>query len=223
MQRAMNQTRRRRPQGPARKPPRQGQMAMRRLDQQVIPHPPQIGGYQVNHATLLRFQTNAVVDTFITFQNLLDTLLMATSAVAGFDLFRLVKIRKVEIWAVPVIGNATSITLQYNGVTAGAVGDQQLHTDTSMGIQPAHVSARPSPRCLAADFQPSSSAAAFSLTCPAGSVVDVSLSFRGAFATPVAVQNALVAASVGGVYLRGLDGLAKATSEFVPPDTDYWI
>jgi len=193
------------------------------MSQQVIPHPPQIGGYQVCHSTILRFQTNAAVDTFITFQNLLDTLLLAATAVAGFDLFRLVKIRKVEIWALPVVGNASSITLQFNGVTAGAVGDQQLHTDTSMGIQPAHVSARPSPRCLAADFQPSSAAAAFSLTAPSGSVVDVHLSFRGTFALATACQNALVGATVGAVYLRGLDGLAKATSLFTPPDTDYWI
>jgi len=189
----------------------------------AIPHPPQIHGYQIVHSTRLRFTTGASVDTFITFQNLLDTLLMAATGVLGYDLFRLVKIRKVEIWALPVIGNAASVTLQYNGVIAGAVGDQQLHTDTSMGIEPAYVSAKPNARCLAAEFQPSSNAPAFSLTCPSGSVVDVSLTFRGAYVSPTAAQNALVAASVGSVYLRGLDGLAKATSSFIPPDTDFWI
>jgi hypothetical protein len=91
-----------------------------------------------------------------------------------------------------------------------------------MGVQPAHVLARPNARSLSSDYQLSSAASAFRLSCPSGSVVDVSLSFKGVFVTAIAAQNALVAANPGGIYLRGLDGVATAATILAPamPSTD---
>lgn len=193
------------------------QLAVMDREVQIISHPPSIVGLELRHSVTLRYLTNAAVSQGITFQNLLDTLLVATTATAGTNLFQTVRVRRVRVWSLPALGSVASVSVEFNGTVAGISGDQALHTDTSMGVQPAHVDARPSARCLAADYQISSNAPAFALVCPSGSVVDVELSFRSQYAdTNAAAQNALVAATAGSQYIRGLDGLATATSKFVP-------
>lgn len=215
-----NSTRRRRPQGPARRQPRRQQQ----LDQAVISHPPQIQEYAVRHGTRLRFVSNSAFAGDITFQNLLDLMLTAATTTSGYDQFYSVKVRAVEVWANAVLGNASTVAVGFLGISAGAVGDQRFHTDTSMGIQPAHVRARPSPKSLAADFQTSSSNVAFLLNVPSGAVIDVHLTFvQSSIANAVVAQNALVAATVGAPYWRGLDGLASATTKFTPVAVDATI
>jgi hypothetical protein len=186
---------------------------------EMISHPPQINGVQLTHSTTLRYRAIAAAGALnVTFQNLLDTLLVATTAIVGFDLFQAVKIRRVRVWGMPVIGAASSVSVEFGGVTAGIVGDQIVHTDTSMGVQPAHVDCRPSKKSLASDYQVNSAAVAFILSCPAGSVIDLELTFKSQFAPAFnnAAQNALVGATAGGQYLRGMDGLAAAGTNFTP-------
>ncbi len=182
-------------------------------------HPPQLNGIELRHAVTLRYLTGAAANVYtsITFANLLDTLLVALTAVTAQDLFQTVKIRRVRVWSVPALGTTSSVSVEFSGVTAGIVGDQAIHTDTSMGIEPAYVSARPSPKCLAADYQVSSAAVAFILNCPPGSVLDLELSFRSQYATAnAAAAVAPVGATPGAQYIRGCDGLATAASQFVP-------
>jgi hypothetical protein len=187
------------------------------LGQAVISHPPPIQDYAVRHGTRLRFIVNSAFQGGITYQNLLDTMLFAVTNILGYDLFYAVKIRRVSVWATPVIGNAVTVAVDYIGATVGASGDQRFHTDTSMGVQPACVRAKPSPKSQASLFQLSSSNNAFLLTAPAGAVVDVELTYvQSAILVAVAAQNALAGASVGGQYWRGLDGLAAAASKFTP-------
>jgi hypothetical protein len=164
----------------------------------------------------MRFLANASFAGAITFQNLLDTYLVGTSATTVADVFQSVRIQSVEAWAVPALGTATSITVEFGGVTAGAVGDQDIHSDTSMGIEPAHIVARPMKRSLASDFQVSSTAVAFLLRCPLGTVVDVTMDFIGQFMASVAAQNASVASTAGFFYMRGLDGVAAAATVLAP-------
>jgi hypothetical protein len=190
--------------------------ARRRQMTEAISHPPQIGGYQLSHSVKLRFTSNAAFDSSIAFQNLLDTFLVATSATALFRLFTWVKIRKLEVWAIPVIGNSTTVAVAFAGTTVGQVGVGTQYTDMSMGVQPAHVSCRPPARSLAADWQVASANSAFSLNVPSGAVIDVSLSFKGIFNAAVAAVNAGVGATTGAMYLRGLDGLATATTALPP-------
>jgi hypothetical protein len=194
----------------ARKPRRQeGTLA--------ISHPPPVQNYAVTHGTRLRFIANAAFLGGITYQNLLDLMLTAVSAVSGYDQFFAVKIRSVEAWATAVVGNATSVSVAFVGSVVGQMGDQKWHTDTSMGIQPAHLRARPSAKAQASQFQTSSANTAFILNVPSGAVVDVELTFQqSATANAVAAQNALVGASVGQPYWRGLDGLASATTKLTP-------
>lgn len=189
---------------------------------EIISHPPQIDGINLRHSATFRYRATAATSQLaVTFDNLLDTVLVANSAVAGSQLFQTAKIRRVRVWGMPAVGSASSVSVEFSGINNGVAGDQIIHTDTSMGVQPAHVDARPNVRCLASMYQLASAATAFTLSCPAGSVIDLELSFRGyAFGVaPDAVANALVGATAGVVYLRGFDGLATAASNFVPEFT----
>jgi len=176
-------------------------------------HPPQINGYEITHNKRLRFTATAASSTAITFADLLDTVLIATTAVQGFDLFDLVRIEYVEVWGILAQGAPSSVSVVFTTAT----GDRSIHTDTSLGVKPAYVRARPSDKSLASFWQVFAAGAAFQLQCPAGSIIDVSLSFRTAetFA-PQAAQNALVGATAGDIYYRGLDGLAIAGTNFPP-------
>jgi len=212
MQRARKSTNR----GPGKGRRRQGNPALGDGVLMHVTHPPALNSYEIEHKVRLRFATNAAVASNITYQNLLDTVLMVTGATAGFDLFDSVKIRAIEAWANPALGSATTITIQFDGQVAGSVGDLKTHTDTSMGTQPAHVFAKPDPRTLAAMFQVSAGAAAFTITGPTGMVVDALLTFKTLPGNPNAAQNPLVGATVGDIVYRGLDGVAAATTKFVP-------
>jgi hypothetical protein len=189
-----------------RKNPQGALMKIERME-----HPPQINGYEITHEKRLRFTvTAAVAAQVITYQNLLDLVLVATTAVAGFDLFDLVKVKAVEVWSAAALGTPTSCSVSF--VTATV--DRSVHTDTSLGVKPAHVSAVPNSQSLASFWQASAAGNAFVIQAPAGSIVDCTLCFRTASATPTAAQNALVAATPGEVYFRGLDGLAAAGTNF---------
>jgi hypothetical protein len=154
----------------------------------------------------------------ITFQNLLDTVLFATSATAVYDVFVAVKVRRIRVWFCTASNTTApaSITVIYAGITSGAIGDQRVHSDTTMGIEPAYLEARPTPKSLASNFQLSSTAVAFSLNVPAGAVIDVDLSFIGAFASSIAAAVVGAGATTGATYLRGLDGGNVASSSFPP-------
>lgn len=183
----------------------------------AISHPPQIESYGIVHSTVLRFITNgAVAQTAITFENLLDLILVGTSATTVSDLFQQVKVRAVEMWAVPTVGTATTVQCEFRDQTAGFTGDAKIHSDTSMGVQPAHLRCRPAARSGSSLFQFSQATSAFTLTCPSGTVVDVHLTFRGLPNLNVNAQNASVATTTGAWYYRGLDGLSKANTVFTP-------
>lgn len=177
----------------------------------MIPHPPQIPSYGITRDVRVRFVQTAAGATPITFQNLLDTILIAVSATSGFDLFEAVRVNSVELWAIAALGTSVTASLIFDGVTTGAAGDQKLHTDTSVGIEPAHVRGRPDKLTQAGQFQASSASVAFLLDLPAGTVIDVSMTLRQPVnGTPVPAQNVLVGATPGTISYRGLDGKTTA-------------
>jgi hypothetical protein len=179
----------------------------------MIPHPPPIRSYGITHDVRMRFQSGSAIDTVITFQNLLDVINIATSATTATGLFTQVRLNTVEVWATPVTGAPVTVSLIFSGTVAGAAGDLKLHTDTSMGIEAAHVKASPDRLTQAGQFQPNETDTAFTLICPTGSVIDVSMSLRNAInGTATEVQNAPVGATAGVVYYRGLDGAIKSTT-----------
>jgi len=188
---------------------------MRRGVRDQISHPPELPSYGITRDVRLRFSCLAGTGQAITFQNLLDTILVATSGTAAADLFEGVRVNSVEAWGIAAIGTPSTVTVIYDGTTVGAMGDQKTHTDSSMGVQPAHVKARPDPLTQAGQFQPSSANTAFRLDVPTGAIIDVSLSLRQpVFGQAVSSQNVLVGATTGAVYYRGLDGKTTALTNF---------
>jgi len=190
-------------------------VGLRRGGREMIPHPPQLPSYGITRDVRLRFQATAAALTNITFQNLLDTVLVATSATTAADLFEAVRVNSVELWAIAALGTPATVILAFDGMTVGAAGDQKTHTDTSMGVEPAHVRAQPDKLTQAGQFQTSSANVAFILDVPAGTVIDVSMTLRQpVFGTVVASQNVLVGATAGAVVYRGLDGKTTALTNF---------
>jgi hypothetical protein len=171
----------------------------------------------------MRFQcTEAAFNADITFQNLLDTVLFATTAITAADVYQQVRVNSVEVWA-PTQGvspgaesgflTPSTVIVIFDGVTVGAAGDQKTHTDTSMSIQPAHVKARPDPLTQGGQFQASSSNVAFRLDIPEGTIVDVSMTFRQpVMGVAVVSQIAPVGLTIGATYFRGLDGKPVSTT-----------
>jgi hypothetical protein len=204
---------------------KQKKSANRKVLLESIPRPRQIDGVELRHSATLRFRTNQALlvnsTGVVTFQNLLDTILVETGATTALDIFEAVRVREVRVWGSNLGVTTTtalpaSVSLEYGGATAGSVGNQVIHTDTSISTEPAFVRARPGPHALAADFQISSSAVAFKIGCPINSVVDVDLSFRGPTfpAGGASAQNAIVGGTAGVQALRGLDGNPVASSNY---------
>jgi len=185
-------------------------------------HPPALKGVELTHNATFRFiakTASATSGTQITYQNLLDLFVVATGATTGNDLFQAVKLRRVRIWG--PAGNASSgsnsvtVGCEFNGTGAAAIGDQQVHTDTSMSTQPAYIDCKPARMSQAAQWQIYTGGGAMILDYPAGAVIDVTLSLRANLATANSgVQNPLVGGVAGSQYLRGLDGQPTSTSVF---------
>lgn len=188
---------------------------LRKVNRMLSEHPPQINGYQIAHSQTLRYTvTAAVAQQTVTYQNILDSILLATTANIGFDVFDLVKIKSISIWGQAALGTPSSVSVAFFTAT----GDKMIHQDSSLGVKPAYVTAKPNVKSLASFWTASGGGAAFVLECPAGSIIDVQCAFRTSLSSPTQTQNNLNAvATVGEIYYRGLDGLNLASSNFQVP------
>jgi hypothetical protein len=183
-----------------------------------LTHPPQINGYEMTHTMPMRFTVTAgVTNQNVTYQNLLDTVLFASTALAPYDVFDTVKIKRVSVWAILAQGAPATVQVVFNNIGANMAGDRQVHTDTSLGVKPACVHAVPDFDSMSSKWQQNNAGNAFLLTAPAGSIVDVVLQFRNDLTAATIAQNASVGATVGAIFYRGLDGLASAGTNFPPP------
>jgi hypothetical protein len=182
-----------------------------------ITHPPQISNYEIRHSMPLRFTVTAgVVRQSITILNLLETVLMATTALAPLRMFDAVRVRHIRVWAVAALGTPTTVAVVFLGNGQNGAGDRKIVSDTSLGVQPAYVKAVPDKGSSLHLWQGSTSNMTVEVTAPAGSIIDVVMDLRNDN-TAAAATNASVGATVGGIFYRGLDGLAAAATNFPPP------
>jgi hypothetical protein len=179
-------------------------------------HPPALANIGLSHSVRMRFIAQSAQDYSVTFQNLLDIWLFTTGAASAYQIFNRVKVRRVSVWAIPILGQATTAEVIFGGASIGATGAPKTCTDTSMGVQPAHVAVKPDARSTAAQYQPSVADVAFTVNCPAGSVVDVEATYLQEYGVSTASQNVPAGATAGFIANRGLDGLAKAGTQFLP-------
>jgi hypothetical protein len=177
--------------------------------------PPQIEHLEVGMARRMRFISSAAQSNVtITYTDLLDTVLVAKTATTGSQLFDAVKVKFVEIWS---SGATTPTTISVRFGTGTTNPDEVLHSDTSIGNSvPSHLKAFPSQKALASFYNTNSAQAVFTLDCPSGSVIDVHCSFRNRPTNNTNLQQALVAATAGALYFRGLDGDQASVSTLLP-------
>jgi len=184
---------------------------------------PQIRNYDITVRRKLFFEVNAQVTALtITAQNIGDTQLIATSATQGYALFSAWKLRRFRAWAVPnTVGNPVQITFEwYQNNGYGFASRPCVHTCSSMGIDtPAIISVKPEKSALQSFWQTAGGGGNFFiLTCPSGTIIEIDLDCAMTDGNAnSALQNAIASATAGEFYYRGLDGLALATTKFVPP------
>lgn len=160
--------------------------------------------------------TAAVVRQSITVLNMLETVLLATTATAPFRVFDALRIRSVRVWGAAALGTPSTVAVVFLGNGQNGAGDRRIFEDTSLGVSPAFVHATPDKGGSTALWQGSTSNLTLEITCPAGSIVDVVMDMRNDN-TAAAATNASVGATVGGIFYRGLDGLAAGATNFPPP------
>ncbi len=179
--------------------------------------PPQVQ-FEIHQTHKLRF-SNTVGNpaTAVSFANLLETVLFATTATIAYQLYDYVRIKEIEIWATS--GDATNsqatIGVDFGGLVAGNIGGGRSYQDMTVSdAYPAYLRVRPDPKSQTAQFQPNSSSVAFHIRSTGAAfttIVDVTLEFRN---SPVVnpVVSAVSAATSGEIYFRGLDGLNNAST-----------
>jgi len=183
----------------------------------ALTHPPEFDPC-LTHTSRFRYLATTNVSQAISWQNLMDTQIIATGATTAVQMYDCVKVSKVELWSAAT-GGAVTCSVQFLGKTTGKVGDQRAYTDTALAVgQCAHVLARPAKSSQASQYQSGGTDAAFYITCTSSTVVDVTLTFRNNYdaSAVVSTTNGVVGATAGDMYYRGLDGQAIATTKFVP-------
>jgi len=192
--------------GRSRKGQGDGAIASRRVDTQL------------RQTMTLRFSSTTGGKLSVRWENLLDCVLFAGTAVQGYDVFDLVKVQKVSLEVMASAENATtSAVLSFPGSNAGGnYGDGAVYEAAGMGTtRPARVSGRPAARSQTNQFHPSVHDIAFVIDAKSSQVsgnpqvlVEVVLEYRNTVDLgATAAQNALVSATPGEMYFRGLDGL----------------
>jgi hypothetical protein len=167
----------------------------------------------------LRFQVATPVTQLVTFTDLLDCMLIATSATAVYQQYDFVRVKFVEVWCASItLGIPVTVSVTFNGGSSnGAVCDGRIISDTVMGSEPAHVKAYPDPLSICGQWQTNNStSSAFTLVTPANAIVDVMVEYKNVVSAPELAQVVAVGATIGQTYYRGLDGVAIATTKFVP-------
>jgi hypothetical protein len=168
---------------------------------------------------------------YVSWNYIHNTVLVATSAIAGVNLFDQCRLLGVEITAVPPVGSYGTVKLAWTGTAVGSTGDANFISSTSDGMLPAHVKARPPKGSTCSLWQPgNSTAVAFSLSsqlAPATAMlamvyIDVEFSVNEDLG-PLACTNALVGATAGQIYYRGLDAQPVASTAFYPQGVLYII
>jgi hypothetical protein len=137
--------------------------------------------------------------------------LTTVTAIAGS-----VKVRAVEVWSHVSTTNApVTCSIEWASTTASAASTREV-SDTSMSLMPAHIRARPPPASTPSFWHNASvpTQELFYLTCPANSVIDVTLDFILQDDTVPAVQATTTAATLGVMYYGYLDGSTR--HDFLP-------
>lgn len=169
----------------------------------------------------------------VTYQNLLDSWLIAGSATNGYQLFDFIKIKRVTLRAISTasdtFGATITLAIDFPGLNTGQLGSGKQRTQTFLGTaEPAMVSLKPDPKSQAAQFQPTSTSTAFIVrafnqgqAAFQGVIVDLDCVLKNSGEiNPAAIQHPIAGATPGNLYFGALDGNRTASamydSVFIP-------
>jgi hypothetical protein len=146
----------------------------------------------------------------ITRANILNQMLLATSAVTTVRLNEAIRLMSVEVWTNPVALGAppTSCLIEWLGENSPST----VIENTGMGIRPAHVFSAPPPSSSNRWWSMSGSQETdqlFLITLPANSIVEVTCDCRMVETEAPTAGDVPTGASLGQVYGDYLDGIAS--------------
>lgn len=182
-----------------------------------VEHPPSFTSTKAVNGRARFTCSTAAVDQPIRRVDLLQHLLLGAGATSAFRVIVGFRLKSVAIWAIAGNNPTTAATATCSVEWLSEQGPTSIRSDTSLGLaQPAHILASPPPGSLAGFWSvqgSSESTSLFLITCPIGSVVDITYEFilqNGETATSVTVP----AATPGKLFMTSLDG--TASNKFVP-------
>lgn len=181
-------------------------------------HPPQIS--MTFHGTKkLRFTTgNVGAQGTFTSANIGNCIVVASSAVAAYLIMETIKIKSIEVWTMSqTLNMPATCSVQFFGGTTNPGSSSRVYTDTSLGSTlPAHVRASPAPGSAAYLWQTTSSSTnLFEVNTYGYSIIDIDFEYNlSSESYSQAAGAALVGATAGVLYGRGLDSLGVGTTTF---------
>lgn len=165
----------------------------------------------------LRFTCQSSGIFTITAKYILDLMFIATSSSAGYCLWDAFRVRFVEIRYGGTSPVPLYAAIQYVGNSGGTQGDYRNHSATSMGVTPMLIHAAPAKNSTASTWQGNTNSVVMELDLPQSAIVDLVFDVRtDDRQTPTAVTYAVVGATAGQLYYRGLDGVAGPASNLAP-------
>lgn len=188
-----------------------------------IPNPGGLQAYGTIQCPMkLKFTVVSATTSTITWANLLDTVIIATTSTAAADVFYSARLKCVRVWTPPLAGsNAYQATIAFDSPSQG---DQRVWVCSS-GPAGGYIEARPSRQSLNGKmWEDSSSVGVMTVnSLPVGTLIEVDVVFRSRIGPGSAVTAAQAGSgmTVGTIYFRGLDGLAAASTKFYPQPASY--
>lgn len=189
-----------------------------------IPLPSGLQGVGVIQTPMrLRFTCVTQTTSTITWANILDTVIMATTSTQAADLFYACRLKAVRVWTPPQAGTAAyQATIAFDSPSQG---DQRVWI-VSSGPMGGYCECKPSKKASINGrmWEDSSSVGAFTVnSMPVGTLLELDVVFRNRFGTGSATIAAQAGSGMtaGTIYLRGLDGLAAASTKFYPQPANY--
>lgn len=175
-----------------------------------IPRPPSyIPTMSFQHKFRFNSASNAGLFT-ITRGNLLNMVLVATSATTTARIFEAVRLRRVEMWTNPVSAGTDPVAINLEWL--GAYAPSNVISDVCMGLIPAHI--RSSPPKASSDMWWSMSGSnesesLFSLTVESNTWIDITVEVRLVEQESPTAGDVSSGATLGRIYGDYLDGIAS--------------
>jgi hypothetical protein len=177
----------------------------------IIPRPVQFEA-DIRYKKRIRYHTNqnnGVANYALLRSDLLNTLVMSVSSIAGnnYRILSGIKLASIEIWSPANVGSSGS-NATCSVEWTSTYGPSSIKSDTSMGVEPAYVHTSPPPNSLASFWSISGSGEsdviAF-LTVPFNSVLDIVVDCIVQNGEPPVLVTTSAAGVIGTVYTEQLD------------------